>query len=256
MAAITPHVRWGSRDVDWTWVPESATEMANVARRMVGEGLGVLAFTFLAGSAIVIDNTTNGGLGLLGMAVATGLAYALVVFALYPVTGGHINPAVTLGQVTARRMPPSIGALYIGAQAVGGVVGALLLELIFRDFLADVARTASLSFNPAMDGWTGGFLEAILTFVLVTVYFRGFLDRGSDPSVGAVAMGLVVMFSFLVAFPLTGAALNVTRVFGTDLVANYWTDFFWYWIGLIGGVVAGLGYEYLFAAREEESATQ
>lgn len=256
MAAITPHVRWGSREVDWTWVPENATEMANVARRVFGEGLGVLAFTFLAGSAIVMNDITNGGLGLLGMAVATGLSYALVVFALYPVSGGHVNPAVTLGQVAARRMPPSIGVLYIGAQALGAIVGALLLQFIFRDFLSDVALAASLSFNPDMQGLTGGFFEAILTFVLITAYFRGFLDRGSNPSLGSVAMGLVVMFSFLVAFPLTGAALNVTRVFGTDLVANHWTDFFWYWIGLIGAVVAGLGYDYLFATREEEPATQ
>jgi len=61
------------------------------------------------------------------------------------------------------------------------------------------------------------------------------------------------MVSFLVAYPLTGAALNVTRVFGTALVANEWSDFFWYWLGLIGGAVAGLGYEYLFAGREEEA---
>jgi glycerol uptake facilitator-like aquaporin len=228
--------------------------MVNVARRVVGEGLGVLTFTFLAGSAIVINDVTNGGLGLLGMAVTTGLAYSLVVFVLYPVSGGHINPAVTVGQVAARRIPPSIAALYIGAQAAGAVIGALLLELIYRGFVSDVARTASLSFDPRMQGLTGGFLEAILTFVLVTAYFRGFLDRRGNPSLGAIAMGLVVMFSFLMAFPVTGAALNVARVFGTDVLARHWTDFWWYWLGLAGGAVAGLGYEFLFASHEEEPA--
>ncbi len=253
MAVISGGVRWGSRDVDWTWVPASTAEIVSVGRRVVDEGLGVVAFTFLAGSAIVINDITNGGLGILGMAAATGLAYALIVFALYPISGGHINPAVTLGQVLSRRMPPSIAVLYIGAQAAGAIVGGLLLELIFRGFLTDVARSASLTFSTQMQGLTGGFLEAILTFILVTVYFRGFLDRRANPALGALAMGIVVAFAFLVAFPLTGAALNVARVFGTDLLARHWTDFWWYWLGLAGGAVAGLGYQYLFATREEEA---
>ncbi|MBI2913805.1 MAG: aquaporin [Chloroflexi bacterium] len=255
MAAITPRVRWGSREVDWTWVPESSSEIASVGRRMFGEALGMVAFTFVAGSALVINRITDGQLGLLGMAVAIALAYAIIVLALYPVSGGHINPAVTLGQVAARRMPPSIAVLYMAAQAGGAIVGALLLELIFRDFLDGVSRAASLSFAGEMDSWTGGFLEAILTFLLVTAYFRAFVDPKGDARQGPMALGLVVLVSFLVAFPLTGAALNVTRVFGTDLVAGHWSDFFAYWIGLIGGLVAGLVYQRLFAGGEEEATT-
>ncbi len=254
MAVIHPRVHWGRRDVDWTWVPARTTEMVDLARRLFSETLGMAAFTFLAGSAIVMDNLTNGGLGILGMAAATGLAYALIVYSFQPASGGHINPAVTIGQVMGRRMPPSIGLLYLGAQAGGAVLGALFLELIYNDFFAgEVSNVAALSFNANMTEWVGGVLEAILTFLLVTVYFRAFVDPRGDAGMGAVGMGLVVGFSFLVAFPITGAALNVSRVFGTDLVAGEWTDFFWYWIGLAGGAVAGVVYEYLFMTREEET---
>ena len=69
-----------------------------------------------------------------------------------------------------------------------------------------------------------------------------------------LGLGLVAFFGFLIAYPLTGGAMNLARVFGTDLVANQWTDFGAYWLGLIGGAVAGLAYEYLFAHREEEEA--
>ncbi len=253
MALTTPHVRWGSREVDWTYVPESTDEITATIRRLFAEALGMMAFTFVAGSAIAVNSVTDGGLGLLGMAAATAVGYAVLVAVFHPVSGGHINPAVTVGMVAARRMPPSIGVLYIAAQFGGAIVGALLLNLIFDDFLDDAASTASLAFNGDMGVWTGGLLEAILSFVLVVVYFRAYVDPRGDRTTGGFAVGMVILFSFLVAFPLTGAALNLARVFGTDLVAGGWTNFGYYWLGLVGGAVAGLVYEYLFATPEEEA---
>jgi glycerol uptake facilitator-like aquaporin len=254
MAVIHPRTHWGAREVELTWVPETTSEIVGVGRRMLAEGLGMLAFVFIAGAAIIINNqVTPGGLGLLGMATATGLAYALMVFTFHPISGGHINPAITIAEMFARRMPPSIAALYIGAQLVGAVVGALALEVAFQDFVGDASAAAALSFNPALTGWIGGTIEGVLTFVLVVTYFRAFVDNRL-PAAGSAAVGLVVLFSFLVAFSLTGGALNVARVFGTGLVAGEWTDFGWYLLGLVGGAVAGLTYEYLF--RREEEATE
>jgi glycerol uptake facilitator-like aquaporin len=253
MAVIHPRIHWGAREVDWTYVPETTDERVSVGRRMFAEALGTMGFVFIAGAAIIVNSqVTDGGLGLLGMAAATGLAYALMVYAFYPISGGHINPAITIGETFARRMPPSIAALYIVAQGGGAVVGALALEVAFRDFVGDASAAASLAFHPQMTGWIGGVIEAALTFVLVVAYFRAFVDNRM-PVVGSAALGIVVMFSFLVLFPLTGAALNVARVFGTDLVAGEWTDFGWYLLGLVGGAVAGLTYEYVFK-REEEAA--
>jgi len=254
MAVITPRVRWGSREVDWTYVPEGADELTGTARRMFAEALGALAFTFVAGSAIAINSITEGGLGLLGMAVATAVGYAVLVAVFHPASGGHINPAVTVGMVAARRMPPSIGLLYIAAQFGGAIIGALLLNLIYDDFLADAASVAALAFDSDMGVWTGALLEGILSFLLVVVYFRAYVDPKGDRALGAFAVGMVMLFGFLVAFPLTGAALNLARVFGTDLVAGSWTDFGYYWLGLAGGGLAGLVYDYLFAVHEEEAA--
>ena len=255
MAVMTPHFRWGSREVDWTWVPETSTEMAHTVRRLVGEGLGVLGFTFIAGSAIVVNQITDGGLGVLGMAAATGLGYAIMVSLFHPVSGGHINPAVTLGMVFGRRMPPFIGLLYLAAQFGGAVAGALLLNLIFDDFVSDASQTAMLVFDEKMGFWAGGLLEGILTFLLVVAYFRAFVDPRADRTFGPLSIGAVVLFAFLVAYPLTGAALNLARVFGTDLVAGDWTDFGNYLLPLIGGGAAGLLYEYLFVHHEEEEAS-
>src|SRR3990172_5685046 len=216
MAVMTPRVRWGSREVDWTGVPDSSAEIASTARRLFAEGFGVLGFTFVAGSAIAINSVSGGGLGLLGMAAATAVGYAIMVLLFHP------------------------------------ICGALLLNLIFDDVLDNASKVAALSFHDNMGFWTGGLLEAILTFALVVVYFRAFVDPRGDRSLGALGLGLVAFFGFLIAYPLTGGAMNLARVFGTDLVANQWTDFGAFWLGLIGGAVAGLAYEYLFAHREEE----
>jgi len=76
------------------------------------------------------------------------------------------------------------------------------------------------------------------------------VHRSVDATLGAFTLGLIVTAAFLVAFPLTGAALNSGRVFGTALVANEWTDFGWYALGMAGGAIAGLVYEYVFQSPE------
>ena len=252
MAVITPRVHWGSREVSWTYVPET-TEVVSLARILTVEALGMMALVLAAGGAIAINTYTEGGLGLLGMGAATAAAYAVLVLAFYPISGGHLNPGITLGMVAAGRMPPSIGMLYGGAQLGGAVLGALLLDLIFGDAITDPSKVASLSFDStAISGINGAVLEGILTFLLVVMYFRTFVHGQGDKSVGALMLGGVVFLAFLVAFPLTGAAMNVARVFGTDLVAGEFTDFGYYLLGMMGSLVAGLTYRHIFAAPEED----
>ena len=238
--------------MEWTYVPE-ADDLAALVRPLVSEALGMMAFVFAAGAAILINTHTEGSLGLLGMGVATAAAFSILVLTFHPISGGHLNPGITLGLVTAGRMPPSVGLLYAGAQLGGAVLGALLLELVFRDVIADSSAAASLFFDDAaIDGWTGALLEGILTFLLVVVYFRTFVHGQGDKTIGALTLGGVVLLAFLVAYPLTGAAMNVARVFGTDLVAGEYADFGYYLLGLIGGALAGLTYRYIFAVQEED----
>lgn len=252
MAITHPRIHWGARDVEWTYVPETTDELTSVARRMFGEALGVLGFVLIAGAALIVNgDITSGGLGLLGLAAATGIGYALMVYMFHSVSGGHLNPAITLGEMFARRMPPSIAGLYIVAQMGGAVLGALLLEVLFNDFVSDASAAATVAFSSDMTGWTGALFEGILTFALVVAYFRTFVDRKADPAAGAIVLGLIVGAAVLIAAPLTGGAINLSRVFGTGLVANEWADFGWYALGMAGGAVAGLVYEYIFHTPEE-----
>src|SRR3989304_9578057 len=155
MAAVTPPIRWGSREVNLAWVPESVGEMVATARPLMAEMTGALAFTFIAGAAIIVNSISDGGLGLLGIAVATALAYGIIVSALYSVSGGHLNPAVTLAHLAARRIPVFVAGLYIGVRLVGAVLGALLLEFIFRDFLSEASSASILPFDDRMGAFPG-----------------------------------------------------------------------------------------------------
>src|SRR3989304_8844967 len=125
MAAVTPPIRWGSREVNLGWVTEERDDGVAGAWPLLAEMTGALAFTFIAGAAIIVNSISNGGLGILGIAVATALAYGIIVSAFYSVSGGHLNPAVTLAHLAARRIPVFVAILYVGVQLVGAVLGAL-----------------------------------------------------------------------------------------------------------------------------------
>src|SRR5687768_6081628 len=94
MAITHPRIHWGARDVEWTYVPETTDEITSVSRRMVGEALGMLGFVLIAGAALIVNGSeiSSGGLGLLGVAAATGIAYALMVYMFHSISSGHLNP--------------------------------------------------------------------------------------------------------------------------------------------------------------------
>jgi len=259
MAVLFPpmKVRWAGREVSWAWVPSNVRELSDALRPVLGEMVGTLAFVFLAGSLLIhAGEVAPGASGLLILALGTAVAYGVLVTALQPVSGGHLNPAVTLGVLTTGRIPPVEALLYIGGQLAGGMLGALTLDFAYRDVVPEAARQATLAFGDAYTGtwpalFTGGFIEAALTFVLVLVFLGTLVDPRGQRAAGGLAVGLVLFAAMAFAFPLTGAALNVARVMGTAAVASHWTHFAMYWLGLLGGVLAGLVYAVALAGREE-----
>ena len=132
------------------------------------------------------------------------------------------------------------------------MLGALLLEVVFRDFVADASGAARADVRRQDDRLDGRPLRGHPHVrARRGVHPRVRRRPGGNLALGALTLGLIVGAAFLVAFPLTGAALNLSRVFGTALVANEWTDFGWYALGMLGGAVAGFVYEYVFQAPEE-----
>ena len=219
----------------------------DVARRAAAEFVGTFALIFVGAGAIA----TGAGLGdqsLVGVALAHGLAIAVMVSAVGHISGGHFNPAVTLGFLVTRRIAPAIAAVYWLTQFAAAVAGALALKWVFPDTLTDQTRLGATVLHPTITPLRGAALEAVLTAFLVWVVFATATDpRGTFKSVAGLTIGLTITFDIFVGGPLTGAAMNPARSFGPALVQNVWGDFWIWYVGpAIGGAVAALAYEYLY----------
>ncbi|PKN80702.1 MAG: aquaporin [Chloroflexi bacterium HGW-Chloroflexi-9] len=215
-------------------------------RKLIAEAVGTFTLTFAGVGAIVLA-AGNANIGLLETALAQGLAVAVMFSALAAVSGGHFNPAVTAAMWVTRRMD-SLGALgYVVAQLAGAVTAALVLTLLYPEGLRVAANLGTPSLGPTVDLLPGIGIEAVLTFFLVIVFFGTAIDARA-PKIGGLAIGLTITADILAGGPLTGAAMNPARAFGPALLSGSWDDHLVWWIGpIIGGVVAGLLYHYVFS---------
>ena len=221
-------------------------------RSTLAEFTVTLLFVFLgAGSVVVSGGLPNGDLDAarLGIiAVAHGLAIAILAYATANISGGHINPAVTFAAWMTNKISAARGLMFIAAQLSGAVVGALLL-LATIPAAADTNLGAH-ALGPDVSISMGLLMEIIVTFALVFVIFATAVDPGGMGNLAPLAIGLAVLVDHLVAVPITGASMNPARSFGPALVSGAWSDHWIYWVGpLLGGAGAGLVYQFMFINR-------
>ena len=212
------------------------------------ELIGTYAFVFVGVGAICVDSLTHGGVGLVGIALAQGIAFATMVSATSHISGGHLNPAVTIGALAGGKITFKTSIYYIIAQLIGAVLAALSFKAFFSLELLDAVHYGTPALAPHISVTAGIFLEAILTFFLVfAVYGTAMDERG--PRVGGLYIGLVITMDILAAGPLTGASMNTARTFGPALVSGFWENHLVYWVGPpLGGLVAAVVYQYILGA--------
>ena len=222
-------------------------------RRGTAEFIGTFSLTFFGAAAIMV-----GSAGLLGSALAYGLAMALAVTFFGHLSGGYFNPAITLGLLVTRRIEAGLAGLYWLMQLAGSTVAALLLWWIFPKEAITPTRLGAPLLNNLIGQGAGFTLEAILTgFVVLAVFATAIADRGVFGGVAGFAIGLVVAIGVLAGGPLTGGAMNPARAFGPELVYRVWESYTWiYYAGpAVGAVLAALLYEWLFLRPGTSRAT-
>ena len=222
-------------------------------RKLVAEAIGPFALVF-AGAGSIVLAAGNANIGLIEIALAHGLAIALLISALGHISGGHFNPAVTAGFWVTRRISTTLAIGYVLAQLTGGILGALALTLLFPEGLREAANLGTPALGPGVDFGKAVGIEIILTFFLVMVIFGTAVDRRSA-NLGGLAIGLTITMDILAAGPLTGAVMNPARALGPALLTGTWDDHLVWWIGpVIGGVIAAMVYHYLFSEEAEQGA--
>ena len=223
-------------------------------RATYAEFIATLLFIFLgAGTVAVTGGLVKEGLTsarLVAIALAHGLAIALLVSATARISGGHINPAVTFGALITGKINLARAMMYVGAQLVGAVVGAWLLTLVIPAAAWGNLGAHGLGAGISVEG--GLVAEIVLTFALVFVVFATAVDPKGPGHLAPFAIGVTVLVDHLIGVPITGAGMNPARSFGPALIAGAWANHWIYWVGpLIGGGLAAWVYQSLFLRGEE-----
>jgi len=224
--------------------------MRQKIRPLVAEFIGVFMLVFIGGGAIIMGGYAEGAVPLGGIAAAHGLALAIAVTATMNISGGHINPAITIGLLSVGRIDGKKAGLYIVAQLLGAVVAALVLKGLFPSAAAHIKQYGALSVATDITLAGAVLIEAVLTFFLAFAVMGTAVDP-AGPKVGGFGIGLTLWACILAGGPLTGAALNPARAFGPALVAGAWTAQLAYWVGpILGAVVAMQVYERLLLKKD------
>ena len=230
--------------------------MPRLTSVLVAEAVGTFLFFFVGMGAVVMgSHTGDGGGGLVGVALAHGLALAVLVSALGPISGGHFNPAVTLGVWITGRIDATRAGVYVAAQLLGGLAAGLALRLVFPESSWEPVALGTPAIGDGITVVGAIVIEAVLTVLLLMAVFGTAIDRRA-PKIGGLAIGLAVAADILMGGPLTGAAMNPARWFGPAVASGTFADWYVWWIGpLLGAAIAALIYRYTLEERGEPDVT-
>lgn len=211
---------------------------------LTAEAVGTFLFFFVGAGAVVLNDHPSGGGGLVGVALAHGLVLAVLVSALGAVSGGHLNPAVTVAVRLAGKIEPMRAAAYIVAQLIGALGAGLALRWVFPESSWAPSNIGTPALGAGIDVLPAIAIEAVLTVVLVLAVLGTAVDVRA-PKIGGLAIGLAVAADILMGGPLTGAAMNPARWFGPAVASGAFDNWYVWWIGpLIGAFVAAVIYRY------------
>ena len=247
----------------------AATAAPTTPQKLLAEVIGTACLVYIgAGSAAATGVIAAGtkvpfSMAQLGM-ISFAFMFAVigVVYAIGHISGGHINPAVTLGLAVSGKFPWRDVPGYVAAQVVGALIGALGYLVTLGKAAAVAAGGGVTSYNPATMGFgRGTLIEAIGTAILVFVVF-GVIDHRAVPGWAPMAIGSAVFAIIIILGPATGAAINPARYVGAMVWQSafggsvHWSQAPAYLIGeFAGGILGGLAYMALSRTRTNAALT-
>ena len=244
--------RYGEGDtIDWEQDPVTP-------RRLGAEFLGTAWLVFGGcGSAVLAASFPGLGIGFAGVALAFGLSVLTMAYAVGHISGGHFNPAVTVGLWAGGRFPGREIVPYAVAQVLGASAGAGLLYMIatgkagFDVVASGFAANGYGAHSPGGYALASAFLaEVVLTYFFVSVIL-GATDRRAPVGFAPIAIGLCLTLVHLVSIPVTNTSVNPARSTGPALFVGGWAvaQLWLFWLApMLGALLAGAGYKWLAEA--------
>jgi len=205
---------------------------------LLAEFIGTFALVFIGVGVIA------GGSGIVAVALAHGLVVAVMASATAHISGGHINPAVTIGLFFAKKIDSLNAIGYVIAQCLGAIAASIVIGFCYP---ANAAQGVVYGGTPALgEGISipmALITEAVLTFFLVFAVYGTAVDHRAA-KMGGLFIGLTVAFDILMGGAITGAAMNPARHLGPALISGRLEHIWLYWAGpVLGGVLAALCYQ-------------
>lgn len=210
------------------------------------------------GSAVLAAGFPELGIGFVGVSLAFGLTVLTMAWAVGPISGGHFNPAVTLGLWAGGRFPTVQIPGYLTAQIFGGVAGAAVLYVIASGQPGFDAAASGFASNGYGEHSPGGFslrsamvIEGVLTAIFLIV-IHGATDKRAPAGSAPVAIGLALTLIHLIAIPVTNTSVNPARSTAVALFQGDWAlqQLWMFWLmPVIGGIVGGLIYRGLLTHK-------
>jgi len=221
----------------------------DMSRRVVAEFFGTLWLVLGGcGAAVLAAGFPGFGIGFLGVAFAFGLTVLTMAYAVGHISGGHVNPAVTVGLWSAGRCPSRYVIPYIIAQVIGAIIAALILWLIASGKLGwqGVGTFAANGYGDLSPGKysLGSCLvtEIVMTFFFLFVII-GTTSKGAAAGFAGIPIGLALTLIHLISIPVTNTSVNPARSTGPALIAGgeHIVQLWLFWVApLIGAIIAGL----------------
>lgn len=200
-------------------------------KKYISECLGTFCLVFAGTGAIVINDVSGGSISHAGIALTFGLVVMAMIYTFGDISGAHLNPAVTLGFITARRMRRAEGLPYIVSQIIGATAASGVLRLLF-------AKHPTLGMTiPVGDAMQSFILEFILTAILMLVILNVSNGAKEKGITAGIAIGGVIALEAMFAGPICGASMNPARSLAPALVAN---DLSFLWLYLVAPIAGAL----------------
>ena len=234
----------------------------SLTKRLGAEFLGTFWLVFGGcGSAVIAAAFPHVGIGLLGVALAFGLTVMTMCYAVGHISGGHFNPAVTVGLAVGRRFPWNNVIAYVVVQVLAAMVASAILFTI-----ASGAPGFSLAGGFAANGYAahspGGYsmeaaivAEGVLTFMFLMIIL-GSTDKRAPAGFAPISIGLGLTLIHLIGIPVTNLSVNPARSTGPAVIVGGWAlgQLWLFWVvPLVGGALAGLAYPWLAAEERPEA---
>jgi aquaporin Z len=214
------------------------------------------------GSAVLAAKFPEIGIGLVGVALAFGLTVVTMAYAVGHISGGHFNPAVTVGLFAGGRTPAGELLPYILAQLAGAIIAALVLYLIASgktgfDLAGGFASNGYGEHSPGGYSLVAGFVaELILTAGFLFV-IMGATDTRAPSGFAPLAIGLALTLIHLISIPVTNTSVNPARSTGPALLVGGWAlaQLWLFWLApILGGILGGAAYRWLATAQPVAAA--